>query len=468
MQRHAILHAALAALIFTPLALTAAPAPAAARASHNQPRYRVVDLGSLGGGFGLFQGRLNMLGMAAGIMTTPASDPFYPNCFFTCGVDHAFLFAGGKPYDLGALAEGVSSAAFGVNQFGLAFGQAQNGQVDSATGFPETHPVAWINRRIVDLGTLGGTQGAAVSMNAIGQAVGASLNAKSDPFAAAPMQACLWLPNNGVWAGYYEFGMNSFFAPASTETRATYWWGSAKLDMGTLGGPDSNAYAINQLGQAIGWSYTSYHANEFGHPDVRPFIWSARDRKMQDLGSLGGSCGIATAINNRGQVVGGSNLAGDETMHAFIWTTRGGMRDLGTLRGGTYSHAGFINDAGEVAGFSTGAPDAQGNRLRRAFYWKDGVMKNLGTIDHFPSDANGINNRGQVVGETFDLDNGNEAVRGWVAERGGTAVDLNTLIPADSGYFIMSAMDINDLGEIAARAITSDGEERPVKLVPIR
>lgn len=476
MYRHTLLHAALAALLCTSIALPAVAAPAATAnakpavraAAQAQARYRVVDLGSFGGGFGLFQGRLNMLGMAAGIMTTPASDPFYPNCFFTCNVDHAFLYAGGQAHDLGALAEGVSSAAFGVNQFGLVFGQAQNGQVDAATGFPEAHPVAWINRRIVDLGTLGGTQGAAVSMNAIGQAVGASLNAKPDPYAAAPMQACLWLPNNGVFAGYYEFAMNSFFAPASTETHATYWWGSAKIDMGTLGGPDSNAYAINQLGQAVGWSYTSGQANEFGHPDVHPFVWSARDRKMRDLGSLGGSCGMATAINNRGQVVGGANLPGDMTMHAFIWTARDGMRDIGTLAGGTYSHAGVINDAGEVAGFSTGARDAQGKLTRRAFYWKNGVMRDLGTIDGLPSDANGINSRGQVVGETFDIDHGNEAVRGWVADRGGTAIDLNTLIPADSGYFILSAMDINDLGEIAARAITADGEERPVKLVPIR
>lgn len=469
MIRKKLLHVAMAALFCIPLGLTAAsiPTPNARGGTTAQLRYRVVDMGSLGGGFGLFQGHLTLLGMGAGIMSTPEPDPFDPNCFFTCNVDHAFLFAAGKTYDLGALAKGVSSAAFGVNDLGIVFGQAQNGKVDAATGFPEAHPVAWINRRITDLGTLGGTQGAAGAMNFIGQAVGASLNGNPDPYAAAPMEACLWLPNNGTSAWQYEFAINSFFAPASTETHATYWWGSAKLDMGTLGGPDSNANAINQMGQAIGWSYTSYQANEFGHPDVRPFIWSIRDRKMQDLGSLGGSCGAAIAINNRGQVVGGSNLPGDATMHAFLWTARDGMRDIGTLSGGTYSHAGFINDKGEVAGFSTGARDAQGNRLRRAFYWKDGEMRDLGTIGDDASDANGLNNRGQVVGETFDWKNG-EAIRGWVAERGGTAVDLNTLIPANSGYFIMSAMNINDLGEIAARAITPDGEEHPVKLVPVK
>lgn len=453
-----------AALLCAPLALSATQRTRPG--TPGQPHYRIVDMGSLGGGFGLFQGRLNMLGMAAGVMSTADPDPFDPNCFFTCSVDHAFLHAGGKTYDLGALAKGVSSAAFGVNELGVVFGQAQNGKVDAATGFPEAHPVVWVNRRISDLGTLGGTQGAAGAMNLVGQAVGSALTTKADPYADAPMAACPWLPNNGTDAGYLPFSVNSFFAPASTETHATYWWGSARIDMGTLGGPDSHAYAINVFGDAVGWSYTSYTANEFGHPDVHPFIWNARARRMRDLGSLGGSCGMATAINNRGQVVGGSNLPDDSTVHAFLWTPKDGMRDIGTLPGGSYSHAGFINDAGEIAGFSTAGPDANGHVKRRAFLWSNGVMRDLGTIDGESSDAAGLNNLGQVVGGTFVP--GGRDIRGWVAARGGQAVDLNTLIPANSGYFIVTAMDINDAGEIAVRAITANGEEHPVKLVPIR
>lgn len=101
------------------------------------------------------------------------------------------------------------------------FGQAQNGKVDAATGFPEAHPVVWVNRRITDLGTLGGTQGAAGAMNLVGQAVGASLNRKPDPNAESPMEACLSLPDNGTDAGTCELAVNSFLAPATTETHAT-------------------------------------------------------------------------------------------------------------------------------------------------------------------------------------------------------------------------------------------------------
>jgi len=53
---------------------------------------------------------------------------------------------------------------------------------------------------------------------------------------------------------------------------------------------------------------------------------------MADLGTLGGTMGFATAINNRGQVVGQSNMAGDQTAHPFLWG-RGKLKDLGTLGG---------------------------------------------------------------------------------------------------------------------------------------
>src|ERR1700736_5767490 len=57
-----------------------------------------------------------------------------------------------------------------------------------------------------------------------------------------------------------------------------------------------------------------------------------------DLGTLGGSNSIATAVNDRGQVVGYSRTAGDAESHAFSWTATEGMVDLGTI-GGSLSSA---------------------------------------------------------------------------------------------------------------------------------
>src|SRR5690349_3563659 len=64
-----------------------------------------------------------------------------------------------------------------------------------------------------------------------------------------------------------------------------------------------------------------------------------------DLGTLGGANAYALAVNNKGQIVGGSTLANGQT-HAFLWTN-GVMQDLGTL-GGAYSEARGINDLGHV------------------------------------------------------------------------------------------------------------------------
>lgn len=474
MPRIKHLHVLLTALLCPALAFAATPKTATKAPA--SPRYRVVDLGSFGGGLGILQGRsINLRGAAAGFMSTDQPDPFcdpetWDGCFYSGNIDVAFLYQNGKTYNLGALAKGVSSAASGITETGLVYGQAQNGMLDPLTGFPQARAVQWSNRRITDLGTLGGNQSAAIMANLLGQTVGGALNAKADPFADQPMAACRYTPIAGAGSNWSTFAQNAFFAPAATQTRATLWWGGAKLDMGTLGGPDSVAVDINILGQAVGWSYTSYQANESGVPNVRPFVWNVLTRKMQDLGSLGGSCATAIAINNRGEVIGHSTLANNTTERPFLWTAKGGMRDLGSL-GGDFAHANAINERGEVIGYSTMLPRGQGQAPTyakgRAFYWYNGVMKNLGTLGDDYSDSNGINNLGQIVGETFSAIGG-DSLTGWISERGGPLVDLNTLIDPNSGYRIIAAGYITDTGEIGARALLPNGEEHPVKLVPVK
>jgi probable HAF family extracellular repeat protein len=109
-----------------------------------------------------------------------------------------------------------------------------------------------------------------------------------------------------------------------------------------------------------------------------------------DLGTLGGSHAYALAVNNKGQIVGGSTLANGQN-HAFLWTN-GSMKDLGTL-GGDYSEARGINDLGHVVGVSTTA-----RGVSRAFLWKDGKMTSLGTLDGRASAANDINSLDEIGG----------------------------------------------------------------------
>jgi probable HAF family extracellular repeat protein len=85
---------------------------------------------------------------------------------------------------------------------------------------------------------------------------------------------------------------------------------------------------------------------------VHALLWEKG--KVLDLKSLGGSYGnFATFINNQGQVVGSSDLAGDTTSHAFLWTKATGMQDLGTYPGDIGSAAISINDQGVIAGLCT-------------------------------------------------------------------------------------------------------------------
>src|SRR2546427_9320821 len=127
------------------------------------------------------------------------------------------------------------------------------------------------------------------------------------------------------------------------------------IDLGTLGGTDSQVAAVNDSGQIVGLSLTPQYTR-------RAFSWTQAGG-MIDLGTLGGSESVALAVNRSGQVVGWSLIAGDTRVHAFLWTQEAGMIDLGTL-GGSFSVAYAVNASGQVVGASATASEAA-----HAFSW---------------------------------------------------------------------------------------------------
>jgi probable HAF family extracellular repeat protein len=73
-------------------------------------------------------------------------------------------------------------------------------------------------------------------------------------------------------------------------------------------------------------------------------------------------------------------------------------------------------------------------------------MTDLGTLGGRDSNAGSINNKGDVVGRAQT----SASVNHGYIDRHGRMIDLNSQIPAGSGFVITDAEDINDRGQIAA------------------
>jgi probable HAF family extracellular repeat protein len=179
------------------------------------------------------------------------------------------------------------------------------------------------------------------------------------------------------------------------------------VDLGTLGGA-SFATAVNDLGQVVGYSYTTQGVQ-------RAFLWLPRpaygfDRGMHDLGALPGGWSHANDINNLGQIVGASRMGAldqynEPIEHAFLWDpATHAMIDLGVLpnsEGGSGAWA--INDAGQVVGSSVQLLVFD---YRRAFIWLPqpafGFSTGISPLAHgFFQEANeayDINESGEIVG----------------------------------------------------------------------
>lgn len=416
--------------------------------------YKLIDLGTLSGpsayksvnapGYQI----LANSGEVAFAADTPMPDPFAPNCYYAdCHVAHAVRWKSGNLTDLGALpGDGNGSASGATNTRGWIAGQSEDGEIDPISGLPEVHATLWYDGRITDLGTFGGHWSLGLTLNDAGDVVGLATNSTPDLY--------------------------PLFPPAGTQTRAFRWRNGVLRDLGTLGGNDAQALSVNLRGQIVGNSYTDSIPNDTtGIPTVHPFLWERG--RMIDLGTLGGtyagagSCNFGAnctspvpqyegsmLINNRRQVIGTSNLTGDQVFHPFIWE-HGTMADIGTL-GGDNGVAIWLTENGEVVGQA----DVAGSQAYHGFYWKDGAMTDLGTLGTDQcSRALMANTKGQVIGGTLAVCQV-ETTRAFLWENGGPIVNLNGLIVDASGAYLYEADNINERGEVVASGLPAGCNDR--------
>jgi probable HAF family extracellular repeat protein len=441
---------------------------AAQRQTTHFRHYKLIDIGTFGGPSSYtntlslsdrfvftapdgFAQVLNQQGTVVGWAETPTPAP-EADCwiFFECNVSHAFQWQNGVKIDLGALPGAFSSsAASWISSNGLIAGYSQNGELDPLSGSPELRAVVWDNGQITDLGTLGGNQSFAVAVNNRGQVAGVATNQEHDPFS-------------------FVYQITPTRSSKGTQTRTVLWDKGAPHDLGTLGGPDAAGGLVNQHGQVAGISYINSIPNPItGLPPFHPFLWE-KGKGMKDLGSFGGAATASVnGLNERGEVVGGTDLPGDQQIHPFLWNGKK-LLDLVAPPFGGFGNgeASWVNEAGEVvglAGIPASCPPGSfvNGPMQQAFLWKNGVMKDLGGLPGRPnSEGDFINSRSQIVGISWDC-NFNFAAFLWEK---GSMVDLNSLV--SSPFFLFFVPYLDDEGKIVALGINPDGHIHAVLLIP--
>jgi len=265
--------------------------------------------------------------------------------------------------------------------------------------------------------------------------------------------------------------------------------------LGTLGGPGSAAFGMNDNGQVVGWSNVSGAGVCNDHLCRNAFVWDGA--VMTDLGLIfGDEESVARAINNAGRIVGTSErdvIAGSGTFHGVKWDS-GVLAALPDLGQGQ-SFALDVNESGQIVGHTQNPATNRDTVV----VWDGIALADIGASEpHQYSRGHGISDGGIVVGMAWNLFSPNDAILydgiGWNqiggfgqfqnAEAfdvndagfaaghmafpsgswhaciwtGGAAIDAGTLPGLDTGELF----SVNDDGHAVGRSYADPGSSRAI------
>jgi probable HAF family extracellular repeat protein len=373
---------------------------AALAAAQPQPRYRVIDLGALGGAYSFGSGINNAGDVAGAAATTAQTDgfaataalwrkqkgklaikelgvlgpPFFPACP-TCNSGAAAVGA------LGEVAMGSEIATLDPN--GEDFGQSDPPNPTHRV----TRGAIWRSGVMMALPNLPDGNNANVFwINNLGQISGVAENGTFDfscsqvtPFQVQRFQPVIWGPNGQI---------QRVLSPLKTDWVAY-------------------AFTINDIGEVVGASglcaTTGLPPAAINNTVATHAILWERDGSITDLGNLGGAANIASSINNHREVVGTAQSPKDGTVHAFLWTRQTGILDYGAFPGAVATVPGCchtINDRGEIVGFTV---EPKNPYFGRALIWQGTEPKDLNDFIRDPgpfvelTGAFSINDAGEIV-----------------------------------------------------------------------
>lgn len=343
--------------------------------------------------------------------------------------NEAYIWTFGHRISLGVLPGGTFSQATGINDLvmvtgtadgpGIAFSPPPGSPHPGASGPNQQcsyliQPFLWTSRNgIAGLGIIG---------------------AADDEY-QTPAEWCL-APFYG--AGINDLGeITGYTGFLGDEFQWGFNWTNSKGYVTLFGGSwtPTFAMAINNRGEIVGQNSDGFD---------QPYATAWQNNVPTELGVLPAEYQLASSavsVNDVGQIVGWAAVPPSSSescfqdlpeclIHAVSWTKAGTISDLGTLPGDTVSSAVKVNLFGLVVGNSGSSVVASGGPGDPYF---EGPLK--------------------VVGRPF------------IWSQGKGMRDLNTLIPASSGWALNSAADINVWGQIVGSG-TLNGQTHGYLLTP--